>query len=94
MLDRGPNFSVPSALSAEQGSFLRTVPTCHAHFSGPAHFNGPTHPGQDPGTLNSHPSELMFCHQRGPAEEMNGCSLSKLSLMIHADSNIMRSSYL
>ena len=87
MLGRGPNFLAPSGLSAEHGSCLRAVPTC------PAHFSGPTHPGQDPGTLRSHPGELMFCHQRGPAEEMNGCSLSKLSLMIHADSNIVRSSY-
>ena len=87
MLERGTSFPAPSALSVEHGSCLRTVPT------GPAHFSGPTHPGQDPGTLCSHPSELMFCHLRGPAEEMNGCSLFKLSLMIHADSNIVRSSY-
>ena len=87
MLERGPNFLAPSTLSAEHGSCLRAVPT------GPVHFSSPTRPSLDPGTLCSHPGELMFCHQRGPAEEMNGCSLSKLSLMIHADSNIVKSSY-
>lgn len=85
-LEQGPSLPAPHALSPEHGGCLRTVPTV------PATLVGPSHPGQGPGTLHSHLGQLMFCHQRDPAEERNGHSPSKLSLAVHDELNVLGSS--